>query len=105
MPEERTIVETLYTFDELDDRGKDKAREIVGGWNAEWEAECMTYQFEEFLAERGLPIEKIEWSLSSCQGDGVAFYGSIDVEKYLRFLKSWSQFRLLHKYKPVASIH
>ncbi|MGR3808220.1 hypothetical protein [Pasteurella testudinis] len=39
----------------------------------------LTHYFQTKLAQAGYPADlQIEWSLSYCQGDGVAFYGDID---------------------------
>ena len=43
----------------------------------------ITNAFKETLKEYGLPTETVEWSLGWCQGDGVAFYGDIDIKKLL----------------------
>lgn len=40
-------------------------------------ADIVTAYFARRLAERGYPTDNIEWRLSYCQGDGMAFYGSI----------------------------
>ena len=42
---------------------------------------CDTVQeyFEQYLKERDLPADDIAWSLSNCQGDGVAFYGHVEI--------------------------
>lgn len=94
MPEKIEVM--VYKFEELVDDARERALEKVGGWNAEWENENMKYMFEQYLEERGLPAEKIEWSLGHSQGDGVAFYGDIDVEKCLRFMKKWNKYRHLY---------
>lgn len=93
MPEE--IMMTVYKYEELTDTAQETARAKIGEWNAEWENENLKYQFELVLEERGLPTEKIEWSLGYSQGDGVAFYGSIDVEKALRYMRKYNRYRNL----------
>lgn len=93
MPEE--IMMTVYKYEELTDTAQEMARSKVGGWNAEWENENLKYMFEQYLEERGLPINKIEWSLGHSQGDGVAFYGDIEVEKCLRYMKKYNKYRNL----------
>ncbi len=75
MPEQRTTTTTIYTFDELEDSAKERAREIVGTWNTEWENDCLPDMFAEYLEEQGFPTDKIGYSLGHSQGDGVAFYG------------------------------
>lgn len=41
--------------------------------------DSLRYYFSEMLKQHGLPDEDIRWSLSYSQGDGVAFYGNIDI--------------------------
>lgn len=44
----------------------------------DWDdAAILTEDFKMQLAERGFPHVEVFWSLSYCQGDGVAFYGSV----------------------------
>jgi hypothetical protein len=39
--------------------------------------------FKEHLNPLGFPVDDIRWSLSYSQGDGIAFYGKIDIETLL----------------------
>lgn len=41
------------------------------------DAAILSEDFKIQLAERGFPDVKVFWSLGYCQGDGVAFYGSV----------------------------
>jgi hypothetical protein len=82
MPETLTV--TTYTFDEL----TGSARETVLDWGRKvcsegYPCETLTDTFQEELAYRGYTIDrdKISWSLSCCQGDGVAFSGRIDLDE------------------------
>ena len=43
--------------------------------------EYVTERLEQELDYFGLPSDALEWSLSYCQGDGVAFYGIVDVNR------------------------
>ena len=44
----------------------------------DWDdAAMLTEDFKMQLAERGFPETEVFWSLGYCQGDGVAFYGSV----------------------------
>lgn len=44
----------------------------------DWDdAAILTEDFKLQLAERGFPEVEVFWSLGYCQGDGVAFYGSV----------------------------
>lgn len=61
-----------------------KARALE--WGRERVSECfegeeLTRNLEEYVAEKhGLSADKCFWSLGHCQGDGVAFYGAIDLD-------------------------
>jgi hypothetical protein len=93
----RDVVYTVYTFDELSEDAKKKAVEKARQNEYEdfsWQSECITEIFDEKLKELGYPHGQghgksrrerdasgtVEWSLSNCQGDGVAFYGPIDLD-------------------------
>ena len=43
--------------------------------------EHITELFREHLSEHGFPDMELSWSLSYCQGDGVAFKGPIDMDE------------------------
>lgn len=106
MPIERTTTETLYSYEELAEfpEAQERARDKIGSWNAEWEGENLSYQFELILEEQGFPTDKIEYSLGHSQGDGVAFYGSIDVNHWLTVNKRLTYYRTLRTYDPYARI-
>lgn len=54
------------------------AEECERGERFDWDdAAILTEDFKTQLAERGFPETKVFWSLGYCQGDGVAFYGSV----------------------------
>ena len=78
---------TLVTFDELDDKAKEKARDW---WQRDddfsFESEYITEDFKQQLKELGYPTDDIQWSLSHCQGDGVAFHGFADEGAVLKRL-------------------
>lgn len=80
----RTEEIKIYNFEELSDKAKEKARDW---WKNdgldEHERDSITESFQEKLEKLGLPTEKVCWGLSCCQGDGVAFYGNVDIEDYL----------------------
>jgi hypothetical protein len=58
----------------------------------------LTEVFQEELQRLGLPSEDIRWRLSSSQGDGVAFYGQLDLDDYLKANKLVGRYKGL---KPV----
>jgi len=79
------IVEVkTFKLEELSDEAKETAREwwLKDGLG-EYEREAITESFKAKLETLCLPSDDIQWSLSSCQGDGVAFYGEIDLNDYL----------------------
>ena len=49
--------------------------------------DCANYDiqddFSQILEQKGYPTNDIRYSLSYCQGDGVAFYGDIDLENFI----------------------
>jgi hypothetical protein len=83
----REVTVKLYNFSEL---GKEAQAKAIKDWRnkgyafGDSDAVTLTDKFKEELESYGFDDDvKIEWSLGYCQGDGVAFYGSIDLEKIL----------------------
>jgi hypothetical protein len=94
MPTQRTV--TVYKFSELNPKAQKQAIEDyqrVQGEN--FDSKRLTENFAERLDEVGLPSKKVNWSLSSSQGDGVAFYGLINLREYVK------KNDLTAKYKPI----
>lgn len=92
----RTRVRTdiVYKYNELSDEAKQRVLEDAAQFNMEvFNTDELTANFAETLKEYGFPTDKIEWSLGHCQGDGVAFYGDIDLDTYLTKTKQRSKFR------------
>jgi len=94
----RVRTDTVYNFDELSESAQQTALE----WFAQANQECydpddLTMVFAETLKEWGFPHDDkaIEYRLSYSQGDGVAFYGTIDVNQYLRKTQQLTKFRPL----------
>jgi hypothetical protein len=88
-----TVSRTVFTLDELSDAARQNALEKMSTWIHEWiepdqiteylngelltmlTGECVGEISSKELTKRtGL---KMEWSLSHCQGDGVAIYGTL----------------------------
>lgn len=91
---ERTL--KTYMFDELSEKAQETALEnFKKHYEYPFFCEDLTDLFNDRLAELGLPNEDVQWSLSYSQGDGVAFYGSVDVETYLE------KNNLRDKYAPI----
>lgn len=86
----------VYAFKEL---GKEIQEKVITRirnlkYEDDWMTESIDENFKEILSERGLPT-KTAWSLSYSQGDGVAFYGDIDLEKFLKFYRKYKYFNKL----------
>jgi hypothetical protein len=97
----RQVTFTAYKLDELSPKARAHAieteREALG---QDYDGSRLTEMFAEMLGEKGFPTNDIRWSLSSSQGDGVAFYGPIDLDI---FLKSESaQNRLSHEENKIC---
>jgi hypothetical protein len=81
----KTIQVEAYEFHELDDKAKEAARD----WCRELNNDCgdsvsdVRDDFENTLSEIGLGELKAWWSLSYCQGDGVAFDGQVDLDAFI----------------------
>lgn len=79
----KTHTVTTYEFSELDD----KAKQVAIEWmrrveNEDFDSSSITEMFCERLDELGYPHDgqtSVQWSLSYSQGDGVAFYGPVDL--------------------------
>lgn len=80
MPQD--IITTVYTYDELSDDAKGKARDWMRDTNSElgFTSERIKDNCEQLLTMFGYPTDDVSFSLGYCQGDGVAFYGAVDVE-------------------------
>ena len=70
----------LRFFDELSQEAKEFAVENERNSGKRFDdddAAFLTEDFQHQLAEKGFEAVKVFWSLSYCQGDGVAFYGRV----------------------------
>lgn len=95
MPE--TIEITAYSIDELEGKAREKALDWAryAGFNNDMIIEDTRELFRQRLEELGYPTDQIEWSLGHCQGDGMAFYGHVDVDKWLTAHKRRTYYRKL----------
>jgi hypothetical protein len=70
----------------------DVRKKVLDRWRYDlWDdndAQFLTETFQEILEERGMASPKVYWSLSSCQGDGVAWEGSLDLEAFFKWVFS-----------------
>ena len=97
MPKIREI--QVYSFSELSPAAQKKAIEKWQRLEHEnLDSDRITEMFKERLEEKGLPSKDINWSLSSSQGDGVAFYGTLSTTKYVE------KNNLKKKYQSIAGL-
>lgn len=76
----RTIETTLYQFDELTDKAKERALNNCRECNVDHDWWDYIYENEKTKAlDRGVVIERIEFSGFHCQGSGAAFKGYVDM--------------------------
>ena len=91
----RQEIVNVYKFSELSAEAQgvaiEKYRESID-WS--YESEDITSNFNYRLDELGLPTDDVEWSLNHCQGDGVAFYGFVDMPRVARRLLEGESLKL-----------
>lgn len=81
-----SVTERFYELKELSDEAKERARNWIRNNEAEdsaWISENLTEDFECTLKEEGFMEPELQWSLSHCQGDGVAFSARLDLQVYM----------------------
>ena len=84
----QTLKIQIFKFSELEGAARNRALEWGRKVSHEnYSSEFLTEIFEEQLKDRGYEFDEPKigfrtyWSLSSCQGDGVAFYGRLDLDE------------------------
>ncbi len=102
----RKIETEVFTFDELSKKSKAKAIEDWrdAGNPTDFLDEDLKDLFEGELNEVGLPADTVYWGLGHTQGDGVAFYGSVDLDDYLKQNKLLKKFGKLLDFDVSAKI-
>ena len=78
------IVIKAYTYNELSDDAKEKAREWYKKDGNYIDAYMITEDMKQTLEDAGLADFDVLWSLSYCQGDGVAIDGRVNVEAFIK---------------------
>jgi len=76
----------IYKFEELSAEAKERAIEQYKnrGWDwDEHDTKMLEEYFQEELETLGLPGGDIRWRLNYSQGDGMAFYGKVDITDYV----------------------
>lgn len=84
----KTII--LYDYNELSDEAKEKVKQ----WYLDdpFRSDMLTEDFEESFLRYFFPRSnlKVQWSLNSCQGDGVNIYGTLDLNDVLNYIEKWN---------------
>lgn len=84
----KTII--LYDYNEL----SDEAKENVKQWYLDdpFRSDMLTEDFEESFLKYFFPRSnlKVQWSLNSCQGDGVNIYGTLNLNDVLNYIEKWN---------------
>lgn len=79
-----------YEYNELSSSAKEKAKQ----WYLEddMRSDMLTEDFEEMFAKYFFKYSnfKVQWSLSSCQGDGVNIYGMLELIDIVDYIKNWN---------------
>lgn len=78
MPSTKEI--TVYTFNELDDRAKDKVR---SWFTQDVDLSYVVDNAKERGAEKGFIVEDVQYSLSYSQGDGASWTGSVNALQFI----------------------
>jgi len=101
----RTAHVQVFTIEELSEEAQDRAIDWLRteGWFDPSSSELLE-EFKEHLAGYGLPNENVEFSLGYSQGDGVAFYGPIDIPVLLKRLQKEEYNEFIEKYDISANI-
>ena len=78
----------VYSVDELDKDVKARVLDMFRDDLNDVVISEIEHKFEKLLEEYGYPTDDIRYRLTYCQGDGVAFYGTINLENFIfnRFL-------------------
>jgi len=113
----REVLTKVYKFQELSKSAKYKAldigRSMVDDNFSDFGNRDLTDEFCRMLREKGLPegcnrrdgSGVVEWSLSNCQGDGVAFYGPIDHKKFIATGFAGTDTEYLNKFFNLCETH
>lgn len=84
MPRKRE--QEVFTFKELSPKAQKKAlehyRQVL--WDSS-DADAISDMFKSVLSERGFSDPEVGWGLNYSQGDGVCFWGSIDLYDFFKW--------------------
>lgn len=94
----KTVQRTAFRFEELPEKVRDDLRYRDDDWHGECAHDVSERLCEMLSSFTGASVESphnrrrgdltLAWSLSYCQGDGVAFYGSIDTCNFATALEA-----------------
>lgn len=82
----KTVEITLYQFDELNDKAKEKARDnYITNWMDDAWYDCtVDYMKEEGEHKHGFRVDDIRFSGFWSQGDGASWCGAVDLGDWVR---------------------
>lgn len=82
----KTVEITLYQFDELNDKAKEKARDyyITNWMQDEWWGSTYDMMKEEGEHKHGFRVDDIKFSGFWSQGDGASWCGAVDLGDWVR---------------------
>ena len=81
----KTVEITLYQYDELNDKAKEKAREnYITNWMSDDWHECTIEYMKEEGLRYGFNIKDIRFSGFSWQGDGASWCGAVNVREWIK---------------------
>jgi hypothetical protein len=82
----KKVLIPVFKFEELSDEVKASVRQKEYEFLSEMGdiAEQVKDFYSYRLQEMNYPVDDIRWSLSYCQGDGMAFYGHLDIDTLVK---------------------
>ena len=97
-----TIQHNVYKFNELSDKAKENAKEQIRSiyHSADILTKMITEDLEYLFPNSDLDVQ---WSLASCQGDGVNIYGEVTAEDIIYCVDTNMADGLLKKYEGYIS--
>lgn len=102
----RKVDITVYRFNELSEKAQKRAiaDEHKAHQEDGWINEAVEERLHNILEERGLPTGDVRWSLGHSQGDGVAFYGLVHLQEYLKRNNLEEKYPLIAKHTDDINI-
>jgi len=99
----------LFSFDELSKKAKARAiKDFADDPERTWDyddSERLTEMFEQDLEDHyGLGEFKVNWSLGYCQGDGVCFQGTVNIERFIKTQEVEKRFERILRLAEIGEI-